>query len=812
MTLDLGVVTGSLSPAGGGLFECMRVPTNLVARRGAKVSVYGLQDELFEGSRPAWTVASLNAYPITGPKRFGYSPEMLAAVTHAPHDLVHLHGIWFYPSYVTGVWRKANRKPTVVSPAGMLDEWSVRQSGLKKRLIRALYEDDNLRAAGVLHANSVAEHDAIRKFGLVNPVAILPNGVELPDLAVPPPPRPAALDGRKTLLFLGRIHAKKGLNELVQAWALLRDSEPAVHRDWVLTLAGWDDGLQTDLVARIAELGLQHSITVAGPVFGADKVAMLRHADAFILPSYGEGMPMAVLEAWSYGTPVIMTAACNLAGSFAAGAAIEISTDPAAMAHALSGALRDGPALRQIGATGRAYAERHHAWPSIVTSLEDVYGWLVGGGARPACIVGGRDEPRPVFQSAAPAGAPSAGKSAAMPAGHNARLRALHVIPSVSPKDGGPTRAIGIMERALVAAGVDVTTLTTDDDMRGVEAAGGPAIPARRIYAHKWLSAYKIAPGLYFQARELVRSFDVVHIHGLFSFASTAAAYAAMKEGVPYIIRPLGTLSVYGMQTRRRHLKRLSLAAIERSILENAAAVHFTSVSELDEARQLGINFNGVVIPHGIERDGASVRPPPPDPSGRRVVLFLSRLDRKKNLEALIEAFALSPKLASTSRLVVAGDGDPAYIASLKALASQSRPPLDIEWLGHVEGAAKSAVFQRADVFVLPSHSESFGIAPVEAMLEGVPCIVGHGVAIAAAIDAAGAGLAITPDAVSIARAVERLVDDQALRAAMSSRAVAFAEHEYSTTAMARRLVRLYESVRRNGRAPDRAPRQSGVA
>lgn len=387
MSLDLGVVTGSLSPAGGGLFECMRVPTNLVAQRGAAVSVYGLHDDQFEAARGAWTVSQLQAFPIAGPRRFGWSPEMQRALDRADHQLLHLHGIWFYPSYLVKRWRERTGRPTVISPAGMLDEWSVRQSASKKRLIRRLYEDENLRRASALHANSVAELEAIRKFGLANPVAILPNGVVLPDLARTLP-RPAALPSdRKALLFLGRIHAKKGLKELVEAWALVRQLKPAVHRGWQIVVAGWDDGFQTELETLIAERGLGPDIRLAGSFFGDDKLALLRHADAFILPSHGEGMPMAVLEAWAAAAPVLMTAACNLTDSFARGAAFPISIAPEAMARELIEALGADAALRATGSAGRRHAEASHSWPVIVDGLVETYDWLLGGRPRPDCIV-----------------------------------------------------------------------------------------------------------------------------------------------------------------------------------------------------------------------------------------------------------------------------------------------------------------------------------------------------------------------------------------------------------------------------------------
>src|SRR5262249_46875334 len=204
----------------------------------------------------------------------------------------------------------------------------------------------------------------------------------------------------------------------------------------------------------------------------------------------------------------------------------------------------------------------------------------------------------------------------------------------------------------------------------------GPCPPAtangaRRIYTRKWLTPYKVAPAMVPCLMQSVAQHDVVHIHALFSFASSAAAWAARRRRVPFIVRPLGTLSGFGLRARRRLLKRLSMALIERGMLRDAAAVHFTSRAELADADALGLQMRGVVIPLGVDADdGPPVAPlVHPALAGRRVILFLSRLDPKKNLETLVDAVATSPALRTSCALVVAGAGAPGYVASLKARA-----------------------------------------------------------------------------------------------------------------------------------------------
>jgi glycosyltransferase involved in cell wall biosynthesis len=375
-------------------------------------------------------------------------------------------------------------------------------------------------------------------------------------------------------------------------------------------------------------------------------------------------------------------------------------------------------------------------------------------------------------------------------------LRVLQVIPSVSPRDGGPTRAIGIIERALSRAGVEVTTLTTDHDLDNGACPPAAEDGARRIYARKWLHPYKVAPGLVAHLMRAVERYHVVHVHALFSFAATAGAWVAHHRRVPYVVRPLGTLSGYAMHARRRRLKRLSLGLVEGPILRRAAAVHFTSRVELQEASALGLPMHSVVIPLGVETEDG----PPAAPlahaalAGRRVILFLSRLDPKKNLEALIDAVASSQTLRGSCALLIAGAGEPGYTASLKARAAAAGLSERTVWLGHVEGARKRAALAAADVFVLPSFSENFGIAAIEALHGGVPCVLARGVAVAREIDQAGAGLAVPPQAAAVAQAVERVLGTD-MRRGMAQRAAEFAAREYSAHTMAKRLITLYEGI-----------------
>ena len=214
---------------------------------------------------------------------------------------------------------------------------------------------------------------------------MVPNGVDLPLLSGSSS-RPTFMgsDDRKVLLFLGRIHRKKGLTETVAGWGRALSHCAALGNDWVLVIAGWDDGGELEVLKRqVDQVDLKDHVYFPGPLFGTEKEAALRYASAFVLASHSEGVPMSVLEAWAHSVPVFMTAACNLSEGFAAGAAYEISTEPEAIARAFIEKLID-PQLSELGRRGRSLVEVGFSWDKITERLVSVYNWIAGGGDRPA--------------------------------------------------------------------------------------------------------------------------------------------------------------------------------------------------------------------------------------------------------------------------------------------------------------------------------------------------------------------------------------------------------------------------------------------
>lgn len=381
-------LTPSLSRSGGGIFEAeRRLGRALHDLPDVTLDVVGLRDEHTTEDLSAWSPLEPTVLSTVGPDALGYAPALLDTLLETNADLVHLHALWMYTSWAALQWHRRTGRPHIVSVHGMLDEWALANARWKKWIVGHLYENTSLRQAACLHALNDAEYQSIRDYGLDGPVCVIPNGVTLPNLdrePGPPPWREAFDDNASVLLFLGRIHPKKGLSELVDAWAAAADT----LGKWRLAIIGWDDGDHVSaLRSRIRKHDLSERIAVLGPAYGNDKAAAFRHADGFILPSHSEGLPMAVLEAWSYALPVLMTPQCNLETGFEAGAAYRVDPTPESLADGLRTFMTAPPDERMtMGRKGRVLVKNRYTWPQIARSMQTVYRWVLDDGPRPDCV------------------------------------------------------------------------------------------------------------------------------------------------------------------------------------------------------------------------------------------------------------------------------------------------------------------------------------------------------------------------------------------------------------------------------------------
>ena len=318
-----------------------------------------------------------------GPTGFHWAPGMARTLNEIAPDVIDTHGIWMNLSRVAVAHHKRGGTPLVVTPHGMLDPWAVRRSSWRKRLVRRWFEEEHLSSAAAIRALNIDEAKAIREFGISSPVVIIPNGIEAPEAG-----RIADIEDREPVLqFLGRLDPKKGLEALFAAWALVAGAPSA--KDWRLQINGWGapDYVQ-GLHRLVSESRAKNSIGLGGPIFGVEKADALGSAAGFILPSFSEGLPMAVLEAWSWGTPVLMTRACNLPEGFSEGAALEITTEPKELARRILDyiEMRSGE-RRAMAAAARGLVETRFHSSAVARDLERLYQWVAGRGKLPAELI-----------------------------------------------------------------------------------------------------------------------------------------------------------------------------------------------------------------------------------------------------------------------------------------------------------------------------------------------------------------------------------------------------------------------------------------
>jgi glycosyltransferase involved in cell wall biosynthesis len=375
-------------------------------------------------------------------------------------------------------------------------------------------------------------------------------------------------------------------------------------------------------------------------------------------------------------------------------------------------------------------------------------------------------------------------------------VRVLHVIPSAAPVDGGPNLAVRAMARGLAARGVEVTVATTN-------AAGSssldvpldsPVIDEGVVYRYfartvpgSWKFSWPLTRWLWANAS----AYDVVHVHALFSYATIPGCRAAVHAPVPYVLRPLGTLSEWSLG-HRGWKKRPYYALLERSHLEMASAIHVTSDAEADDVTRLGYGDRARVIPLGVDvAANLRVRRRHDDTAPFRL-LFLSRLHEKKNIPLLLRAVSSLRETSRPIELTIAGDGDRAFREELVRLAHALGLGSTVRFVGHVEGEAKRQALADADCFILPSAHENFGLAVAEALGVGLPVIVTPGVALSRDVSRAGAGLVTDATPERIAETIAWVTRHPSALVEMGERAWQLAKRELSWETTCARLGDLY--------------------
>jgi glycosyltransferase involved in cell wall biosynthesis len=375
-------VVAGLDPAYGGPSYLIPRLCDALSASGAKATVFSVGESNADSGihRDMRFSQDFRHVPIARDLRL--SRDLGRALHRWAPDVrvIHNHGLWLMPNVIAGRAAQRAKKPFIVAPHGMLSTAALAFSPIKKRLFWALLQNQVVRRASCLHATSLQEHDEIRAFGLTNPIAVIPNGIDLPDLTKQ---IESVSQTDRVVLSLGRIHPKKGLDRLVRAWAMIEKENPA----WRLQIVGPEEvGHASELKALAEQIGARR-VSIEGSITGRKRDLAYQQSDLFVLPTLNENFAMTVTEALASGTPVISTKGAPWQGLEREGCGWWIDHGIEPLAAALNRALAmPREELKEMGMKGRAWMARDFSWEHVARQTLDLYRWLFAGGDPPGSV------------------------------------------------------------------------------------------------------------------------------------------------------------------------------------------------------------------------------------------------------------------------------------------------------------------------------------------------------------------------------------------------------------------------------------------
>jgi glycosyltransferase involved in cell wall biosynthesis len=385
-------------------------------------------------------------------------------------------------------------------------------------------------------------------------------------------------------------------------------------------------------------------------------------------------------------------------------------------------------------------------------------------------------------------------------------MKILHVIANLAPRYGGPSKACWEMARAVAQLGHQVSIYTTNQDGPGeLEVPldrpvqrDGVEVRYFSIQAPRfWGTSLPLALAL----KRKIPASDLVHIHSLYLFHDLVAGHWCRRYAVPYLMRPHGTLDPF-IHRRHRWRKRLMEIVFEDRNIRRAAALHFTTAEEEKLAAPFTFQTPGLVVPLGINWEEFAELPEPgefrrrhPEIGDKAIILFFGRVNFKKGLDILARAFGAVARRREDVHLVIAGPDNEGWGARVRTWLAEEGMGARTTFTGMLLGPEKLAVLRDAGLFVLPSYSENFGLAVIEAMAAGLPVIISDQVNIWREVQAAGAGRVIPADAPALADQILNLLDNPEAATHMGQKGRSLVQERFQWPRIARSLVEAYERI-----------------
>ena len=396
---------------------------------------------------------------------------------------------------------------------------------------------------------------------------------------------------------------------------------------------------------------------------------------------------------------------------------------------------------------------------------------------------------------------------------------------TLSPRCGGPATVLPQLAKAQAEAGIDVMVATTNADHPtgtyhdpGWGTLADGAVPV--FYGSARLSRLQVSPSLAGYLRRAIPTFDVVHVHGLYRFPTTAAASLSRRHGVPYVIRPHGSLDPYLYEKSTSgtlRLKRLYERCFDLPNLNAASAIHYTADDERERASFLKLRSPSFVIPNGLAWENYRILPERGELRARcgvgdaPLVLFLGRLHIKKGLDLLVPAFDALRRVMPDARLVIAGPENDGYGQKVRGWVSERGLEKAVHFVGPLTANDVVRAYVDADVFALPSYTENFGMTVVEAMACALPVVISDQVNIHNEVSGAQAGLVTRCSVDDVVTALLAVLRDPGRRRVMGNAGRQLVRSRYSWPVIVNDLAREYAHIVTRSSIATRPPRTQRI-
>lgn len=392
-------------------------------------------------------------------------------------------------------------------------------------------------------------------------------------------------------------------------------------------------------------------------------------------------------------------------------------------------------------------------------------------------------------------------------------LKILHVIPTLAPTSGGPTQVLLDLLKSTATSGCRVAVCTTDRGNPTTERLPesyfitlfSGAIDSHIFPVTLYLPLF--SPLMRVWLKQNIQRYDLVHIHSLYRFPVTYAAWLARKTGVPYIIRPHGSLDPFLYRQCRfgkvaLPLKRMYERFFDIPNLNHAGAIHYTTREEAERASFLGLRAKPVIVPNGIDWESYAELPTKGDFRKRLgmseqtpLILFLGRINFKKGLDLLVPVFAFVAKRVPLARLAIVGPDNEGYGLKVRRWCREQGIADKVIFVDHLGPEQVKQAYVDADVFVLPSYTENFGMTVVEAMACGCPVVISDQVNIWREVQEEGAGVVVGLDPPQIADAICRVLGDKDAAKKMGRRGRRAAQRRYGWPRIVEQMTQVYRGV-----------------